>query len=137
MIETKPRQPCTALTRAGAPCRAWAVPGSDPPRCATHGSAPQTDRSAPTHGDYAQVSLDDLIADLDGRIRELSGYIDRLDLAAEPGLYARLVGLHGQLCSRLGRLLRDRQALGGEADGLQAAIDEALDLVAQTLQVDV
>lgn len=50
---------CTATTRLGQPCRAWAVLGTDPPRCAPHGGtgakpgAPEGNRNAVTHGFYA------------------------------------------------------------------------------------
>ncbi len=51
---------CTATTRQGQPCRAWAVPGTDPPRCAPHGGAgakpgaPEGNQNAVTHGFYAR-----------------------------------------------------------------------------------
>ena len=51
---------CTATTRKGQPCRAWAVPGTDPPRCAAHGGvaskpgAPSGNQNAVTHGFYAR-----------------------------------------------------------------------------------
>ena len=31
------RVPCTATTRQGFPCRAYAVHGTDPPLCVAHG----------------------------------------------------------------------------------------------------
>ena len=34
---------CTHLTRAGRPCRGWAVRGSDPPTCPSHFAAPTPD----------------------------------------------------------------------------------------------
>ncbi len=51
---------CTATTRGGQPCRGWAVPGTDPPRCAPHGGvaarpgAPEGNQNACTHGMYAK-----------------------------------------------------------------------------------
>ena len=51
---------CTATTRGGQPCRGWAVPGTDPPRCAPHGGvaarpgAPEGNQNARTHGGYAK-----------------------------------------------------------------------------------
>ncbi|MDF1515787.1 MAG: hypothetical protein P1S60_18415 [Anaerolineae bacterium] len=56
----KRRVICTATTRTGQPCRAWAVPGTDPPRCAPHGGAgakpgaPVGNQNALTHGYYAR-----------------------------------------------------------------------------------
>lgn len=54
------KQKCTALTRSGDPCRAWAVPGTNPPRCASHGGvdakpgAPVGNQNALKHGFYAE-----------------------------------------------------------------------------------
>jgi hypothetical protein len=31
-----PSRPCSQLTAAGEPCRAWAIRGSDPPLCSAH-----------------------------------------------------------------------------------------------------
>ena len=51
---------CTSTTRHGQPCRSWAVPGTDPPRCASHGGvsaklgAPKGNQNAVTHGLYAK-----------------------------------------------------------------------------------
>ena len=51
--------------------------------------------------------------------------------------YTRLVSLYGQLCFRLGRLMRDRQQLqGGEDSELESAIYEALDLAGEMLGVE-
>ena len=65
------------------------------------------------------------------RIEQLSCYIDtRADL--EPGELVKLLSLHGQLTSRIGRLLRDRQRVSGDgADELAQAVDAALDDLGQ------
>jgi hypothetical protein len=53
---------CTAVRADGEPCRAWAVRGTDPPRCAAHGGtdapigAPQGNTNALKHGYYAEPS---------------------------------------------------------------------------------
>lgn len=67
---TDPSQPtpqtsrlCTATSADGSPCRAWAVRGSHPPRCAPHGGgaapvgAPTGNQNARTHGFYARTRL--------------------------------------------------------------------------------
>ena len=92
-------QRCTATTRRGLPCRAWAVRGSDPPRCVAHGSRtgaatardrrldPAADaspeRSRPPampakDGDGALLRrrFDAVIEDLQRRHWDLSNYID-------------------------------------------------------------
>jgi hypothetical protein len=53
---------CTAVRADGEPCRAWAVRGSDPPRCSVHGGtdapigAPGGNANALQHGAYADPS---------------------------------------------------------------------------------
>jgi dsDNA-specific endonuclease/ATPase MutS2 len=70
--------------------------------------------------------LDERIADLNRRIDQLSAYIDeRKDLA--PDDLVKLLNLHGQLTSRIGRLMRDRQQVSEDADELTVAIHAALD----------
>jgi hypothetical protein len=154
---TTPR--CTATTRTGRPCRAWAVKGTDPPRCASHRRSPSGDggtgnrigappgnTNAQTHGAYTQppdtsVDLDARIADLNRRIEQLSTYIDHATIGPNDGdidvdQYARLLSLHGQLTSRLGRLLRDKQQISPEDDSLlQQAINNALDQASEILGV--
>jgi hypothetical protein len=85
------------------------------------------------------VDLDERIAGLNRRIERLGYLIDSLDREGDVSLaeYTKLVDLYGQLCSRLGRLLRDRQQLlGSGGDELEQAIEEALDAVSKDLRVD-
>ena len=142
---------CTHLTTAGQPCRAWALTGSDPPTCAMHAGrvtgqgAPAGNRNAVRHGFFAEFDLQDpahppingIIHDLVARQEQLSAIID--DHLAEltiPDL-ARLLAIHGQNASRLGRLLRDRRALGGDAaDGFTQAIGAALNELGTMWGVD-
>lgn len=57
-----PSRRCTAVRADGEPCRAWAVRGSDPPRCGVHGGtnapigAPARNTNALQHGAYADRS---------------------------------------------------------------------------------
>ena len=149
----KDRQPthCTAKTRQGQPCRSWAVHDSDPPQCVSHGGSqhqpgPPGNANAETHGAYTSppdhdIDLHARIADLDRRISRLSAYIDRIG-PDHPGIeikdYAQLLGLHGQLCSRLGRLLRDQQHLqGADNTELEQAMNDALDLAGDLLGIEV
>jgi hypothetical protein len=78
-----------------------------------------------------EVNLDERIADLDRRIRALSVYIDDYsDLEIRE--YIRLLSLYGELASRLGRLMRDRQKLNGDqVNELRAAIHAALDEISK------
>ncbi|MGD8491253.1 MAG: hypothetical protein PVG54_14420 [Anaerolineae bacterium] len=70
------------------------------------------------------------IADLAVKQQRLSALIDHCLEKDAPSLreLVRLLALHGQNASRLGRLLRDQQALSDPAaDELSQAIDLALD----------
>lgn len=127
--------------------------GTSPPLCAAHGGsqipsgAPPGNRNAVTHGAYADlpgadVDLSRVIADLDRRIKRLDEYIDKLDPPGvrdqeAQGSFVRLVTLYGQLCSRLGRLMRDQVQVGGGRDSeLEQAMNDALDLAGSILGVD-
>ena len=149
-MTTKTKCKCTATTAKHLPCRAWAVPGSSPPRCAAHGGtskppgAPVGNRNAETHGLYGitptpPLTIAAIIRDLAGKQKALSDYIQAqlkstdADLAALTELFA----LHAQTASRLGRLLRDQRALSGQAaDGLAGAIGQALDELSNELGVE-
>ncbi len=88
-----------------------------------------------THG----PGIDEIIADLAAKQQRLSAYLDDLldSDQATPAEVARLLALHAQTASRLGRLLRDRRALSGEAaDGIAGAIAQALDELSSELGVE-
>ena len=132
---------CTARSGAGHPCRAWAIRGSDPARCAAHqgrgalrtGQAEQI-RFQP--GEPAEVTIDGAIAGLVDKMQRLDEIIGAH--GDDNGQLVRLFTLYSQTASRLGRLLRDRQALSAKASsGISAAIDRALDEVARKLDIDV
>jgi hypothetical protein len=107
----------------GNPCQSGAVRGSDPPRCHAHSAADSAGFD----------TIAGVIHDLAAKQQRLSEYID--DCLGDDSLpirdLARLLALHGQNASRLGRLLRDKRALSGEAaDGISGAIAQALDELA-------
>ena len=88
--------------------------------------------------------IQDLVGDLMAKQQALSTLIDRLlaEEARSPGTLsmqdlARLMALHSQNASRLGRLLRDKRALSGEAaDGFAGAIGQALDELSTEWGID-
>lgn len=83
-------------------------------------------------------TIDEVIADLATKQAQLSAFIDTC-LAEGRDLLAlvRLFALHGQNATRLGRLLRDQQALSGEAaDGIHGAIAQALDELGEALETE-
>lgn len=142
-------QKCSHLTRQGEPCRAWAVRGSSPPRCAAHGGRV---RGATGLADIAardlglaqapegSLDLNAVIYDLAEKHAQVSALIDQclesLETAS-PGELLRLLQHHAQTASRLGRLLRDQRALVDRVDeGLLAAINRALDELSADWEVD-
>jgi hypothetical protein len=144
---------CMATRADGSPCRAWAVHGSDPPRCAPHGGgrapvgAPLGNQNARTHGFYANLTspgsshdectIDGVIADLYRKQKRLSRYIDEKMDDLPPADLARFLRLHAQSSSRLGRLLRDRDILkGGWNEGMDAIIAQTLDELGEEWGVD-
>lgn len=139
---------CPAPKKDGSPCKAWAVRTSDPPRCAPHGGgkarvgAPGGNDNATTHGVYSlsatpPTNLDTRIKDLDARVCELSEFIDGLDKTTALGDRLALFDLHGRLTSRLGRLMKDRQAVTEpDAHGMEAELREALGIASGILGLD-
>ena len=146
---------CTATTRAGAPCKAWAVRGSTPPRCTAHGGTrgpadapgegqrgdldaearayaqPALFETAPARGtgpggrEREPVSLDARIADLNARIEELSAYIDAVGPTLSRSAWLQLLDVHSRLNARLGRLMRDRDQV--RAQGPSDELARAMD----------
>ena len=132
------RRRCTATTKAGAPCRAWAVrapspDGPDRPLCATHAKltkgagAPRGNQNRRTHGAYTALDHDPPdLADLDlenctppeitGIVEDLTKQYMRLSRLIDHCLTnlnshtltdaIKLMALHAQTASRLGRLLQ-------------------------------
>jgi hypothetical protein len=142
---------CTATCADGSPCRAWAVHGTDPPRCSAHGGtaqpygAPPGNQNALKHGYYADPDLpedctiDAIIRMLYHKQVSLNDYIDQVLDTGTPSIQelSNLLRIHGQNASRLGRLLRDRRALSGDAaDGISGAIAQALDELSNQLGTD-
>jgi len=124
------RARCEATRKDGQPCRAWAVRGSDPPRCAAHRgrAAPQVGRRARPGGEVAGQSLDPTIAELARRLDQVCAYIDEHMAELDHSAYARLAALQGTLSARLGQLMRERRELAGGVDEeLIRAIYGALD----------
>jgi hypothetical protein len=115
---TNKRQ-CTSTTKSGRPCRAWAVRGSDPPRCVGHGAAVRGARPLPpaesSTFSEAPDPVEQAIAGLADTMRRLETLIEAHE--GPNGYLIRLFGLYGQACSRMGRLVRDRAALHAAAQG--------------------
>jgi plasmid maintenance system antidote protein VapI len=136
---------CTGQTRQGRPCLAWAVRGSSPPRCSAHGGrSPSPLPADPVAAEPEDPASDaeaiaSIIRDLAAKQQRLSALIDSHlnDESLTTADLARLLALHGLNASRLGRLLRDKRALSGDAaDGLAGAIGQVLDELSSEWGVD-
>jgi hypothetical protein len=100
-------------------------------RCPTPGSDPTGDPPEVSNGEVIEDLINDLVAKqqalsalIDGFLEEEVQSPDSLSVQA----LGRLMALHSQNASRLGRLLRDKRALSGEAaDGIAAAMAQAMD----------
>ena len=134
---------CHSLTVRGTQCAAWAMHGSD--LCAAHSG--RTSKNRQTHGFYAKPdkplqTIDDVIADALDKQARLSAILDTIPAPGDNTAdvdgadLAKLLAIHGQNASRLGRLLRDKRALSGEsADNLLTALGTALDEIATELGI--
>jgi hypothetical protein len=133
---------CTATTQAGRPCQAWAVEGTQPPRCSAHGGgrasvgAPDGNANAVTHGFYQRPArplqtIQDAIEHLAASLQRLDAYINQHIDALDASEIARLIQVHGMNLSRLARMLKDQATLDGPAGTLDSAIDEALQILEQ------
>jgi hypothetical protein len=146
---TRKKQRCSATTEAGHPCKAWAVVGSDPPRCERHGgrrppdAAPLEDARPVEHDAHAGgpgriATLDDVIDHLAESLEQLAAYVREHQDELKVYELARLCAVRGQNLGRFARLLREQAVQAGELDGeLAAQIDEALDLAGEALKVEV
>lgn len=125
---------CTASTKSGVACSAFAVRGSDPPLCSAHlgrnagAGAPDGNQNRRSHGFYGRYYSADELADLeqgdidqsiDGEIKVVRVALRRAlrvleDDEADPGLVAALVPLVFAGGRTVARLLRDRKLLSGE-----------------------
>ncbi len=134
---------CSATTKAGVPCKAYAVHGGQV--CAAHSGvvgAPAGNQNRMTHGFYTHPAkkmegISDVVDDLLGKQEQLSAYIDeQMASGGDPEEMIKLFSLVGQNASRLGRLLRDQRALSGKsADGLFEALGVALDEIGTELGI--
>ncbi len=77
--------------------------------------------------------IGDVVADLQRKMERLSEVIDGCE---DQNALLKLLALHAQMASRLGRLERDKRALDGKAaDGLLDAIGKALDEIGTELGI--
>ena len=82
-------------------------------------------------GALLRSRFDAVIEDLQRRHWEPSNYIDDHKDEMRSGQLITAIDYQGRLANRIGRLLRDRQLLQGEVDGLDQAIQEALAIIGE------
>ena len=83
------------------------------------------------------VDIDDVILSLHAQHMDLSQHIDRHWHDLDASQLARLLALHAENATRLGRLLRDHCAIHGEPDDpMDAALIGALDILSQVWDID-
>ena len=111
---------CTANTKTNRPCRAWAIVGSLPPRCAAHSAA-------------ATSSLDDVAAALLSSQSHFTPYFDPPGDVDPLEFHGRLLDIYTPFVSRLLRAARDQDRRGPtHAQELDRAIDRVLDELSQS-----
>ena len=110
---------CTATTAAGRTCRAWAVRGTDPPRCAAH-----RDRA---EGASVTEELAAQIDDLDARIARLGDYVDAHREELDLNDLCRLLDLYSKMLSRVTRMRQVQVGLEGEQSLLMEATRAVLE----------
>lgn len=147
---------CSATTKSGEQCQAFAVRGSAPPRCSAHlgrnrgAGAPAGNQNRRTHGFYGRYySADELdalaeyVADdsLDSEIGVVRVALRRAlkvlqDEDADPALVAALTPLVFAGGRTVARLLRDRRLLSGQdADTIMREMADALEELGTELGV--
>ena len=140
MASKKSSRRCSATTKRGERCQAFALAESD--FCAAHGGraggAPAGNQNRLLHGWYARpgkpiLTIDDAVEDLGAQLGRSAELLADLD---DPDLFIKVFGLHAQALSRYGKLLRDKRALiGDSADGILDAIGKVLDELSTELGV--
>jgi hypothetical protein len=141
------KRKCTATTKAGRPCRAWAVHGTNPPRCQAHanlsdvgasGSAAEEEPSfyqrqltskevADLVAHAGEGTLTDEIAINRIILRRLLTVLRENEALTMQDL-TNVAPLVFRGTRAVARLLRQERALSGEAaDGIAGAIGKALD----------
>lgn len=139
---------CGATTKTGIPCGAYAVRGSDPPRCSAHlgrnrgAGAPKGNQNRRTHGFYGRFyTVEELEAlavyaaddSLDSEIGVVRVALRRAlrvlqDDGTDPATVAALTPLVYAGGRTVARLLRDRRLLSGEdADTIMREMADALE----------
>lgn len=148
MSKPPARVRCTHITKAGRPCKGWAVRGSDPPACISHLSSTSGEQGFYSHAltkeeladlvrHAADLTLDEEIACTRIAVRRTLEFLGQGQGSLSEGDYLRAAGLVFQGARTIARLLRDQQALMGDsADRMKAIFDTALDALSAEWEVE-
>jgi hypothetical protein len=144
-IMTQPPRRCGASRKDGRPCRAWAVRGSEPARCASHLGQPLREQEAekPEAGDFYESAYEvreaaDLLykaaeKELKGELRitrvALRRALEQLRQELQPSEYARLIELIFKGAHTVADILRIQRSLSGDEELFPPEIGEAIDYV--------
>jgi hypothetical protein len=151
--------PCSHTTRAGRPCRAWAVEGTDPPACSAHArrnvgaGGTLANQNARTHGFYgrilseqeladlvayaADMSLDDELACVRVALRRTLDFIRDAPEPHDEATFLHAVGLIFRGARTVALLLSYRQALASTgSDPFLEIIYQALDEIDEKWEID-
>jgi hypothetical protein len=147
--------PCSHTTKAGNPCRAWAVEGTDPPACSAHAGrnvgagGPPANQNARTHGFYGRIlsqqeladlvsyasdmSLDDEISCTRVALRRALEFVRDDSQRLDHDTFLRALGLIFHGARAVAYLVRLRQELAAAAghDPFLDIIDQALDALGE------
>jgi hypothetical protein len=147
---------CTAVRKDGLPCRAWAVAGSDPPRCAAHGgkrppaclsdmlpgfdlpTRSDTRAGSPRPGpldrsDQSSITAEEAVSFLAALLKWLADYMATHAEEFTVDDVARLSAVYGQNVGRYVRMCQDQaRSAGRETDEME----QALRLAGQYLGVE-
>ena len=155
----KPRNiPCSHTTRAGRPCRAWAVHGTDPPACSAHAGrnvgagARPGNQNARTHGFYSRLlseqeraglvlysaclSLDDQIACVRLALRRARKFVPGDPGTLDRDTFLRALGLIFHSACSVAYILRRQALAANPGDPLQDIMDQALDELGKEWGID-
>ena len=137
--------PLPATSRRRRPAAGAQTPGSATSAAGEvgdcHDSTPARETATPPVASSAErrkplTTIEDILADAMAKQDMLSQTITDRAADADVSELARLLAIHGQNASRLGRLLRDKRALSGDAaDGLLDALGKALDEISTQLGI--
>jgi hypothetical protein len=149
---------CSATTKSGRPCRAWAVHYTDPPLCSSHSGrtrgdgVPESNKNRLTHGFYSRYftlqEVSDLFTSADVPVqpgestaaqitlRRILAYLERNgDIKDED--FQAAVALVFTGTNTVGRFLRNQRCLKGLAsEEIAVAIATVLDQISIELGLE-